>query len=222
MALLVMVTSAAFGEDSKKQGKFIGADKCKNCHQAKKVGDQFGKWKAMKHAKAFETLASEEAKKLAKEKGIADPQKSEKCLKCHVTAFGEPADRVAKGFNPKLGVQCESCHGPGEKHFKARLAAAGDEEEGGGFEDEAEKAYTPLPEGEIVTHPPVQTCLGCHNEEGPSFKPFCFKKRFDEVQHWDPRKKRSEADVAAMKCQCGEKCECKKGDCGGSPDAKAH
>src|SRR6185295_4817207 len=103
---------------------YIGAAKCKNCHNSAKSGDQFGKWKEQKHAKAFETLASAEAKKLGKEKGVDDPQKAEQCVKCHATAASEPADHLAKGFDKNAGVQCETCHGPGEKHMKARMAAA--------------------------------------------------------------------------------------------------
>ena len=202
--------------EAKDQGKFIGAEKCKNCHQSKAGGDQFAKWKEMKHAKAFELLGSDEAKKLAKEKGVDDPQLSPKCLKCHVTAFEAAPDKRAKGFNAKLGVQCESCHGPGERHLKARFAAAGEEEGAGKAE---EKAYQVIPDDEIVKRPPMKTCLTCHNEESPSFKNFCLKKRYMEIAHLDPRKKRAPEDLAAMKCGCGEKCECKKGECGELEDA---
>jgi hypothetical protein len=200
------------GQDAAKQakteGKYIGAEKCKNCHQAKKAGNQFAKWKEMKHARAFELLASDEAKKTAKENGVDDPQKSPKCLRCHVTAFDVPAERVAKGFNQKLGVQCESCHGPGEKHFKARFAAAGEEDA-----SEA-KDHQEIPNEEIVKRPPLKACLACHNQEAPTFKNFCLKKRYTEIAHLDPRKERSKEELAAMKCGCGEKCECKQGECG--------
>lgn len=76
------------------------------------------------HAKAHATLSTEPAKKAAQERGIADPVRSEICLKCHSTGFGEPPERFLKGFDPKAEVRCESCHGPGEKHFKARLSAS--------------------------------------------------------------------------------------------------
>ncbi|MBI4602243.1 MAG: hypothetical protein HY721_09810 [Planctomycetes bacterium] len=192
----------------KTANRYIGSEKCKNCHQAKKAGGQFSKWKEMKHAKAFDVLASDEGKKTAKAKGVDDPQKSPKCIKCHVTAFEVPAEQIAKGFNPKHGVQCESCHGPGEKHFKARFAAAGDEE------PSEDKEYEEIPDDEIVKRPPLKKCLECHNEESPNFKDFCLKKRYTDVAHLDPRKSRTEAELAAMKCGCGEKCSCKKGECG--------
>ncbi len=207
VGLLFARDPAAGSQDS----KYIGAGKCKNCHRAEKSGGMFGKWQKMSHAKAYDVLASDEAKKVGKEKGVDDPQKSDKCLKCHVTAFGEPADRLAKKFDPKLGVQCESCHGPGEKHAKDRLTAAGGEEDAG----DAEKALTKIPEGEIVGHPGVDSCLKCHNEESPSFKPLCATEIFKEVMHLDPRKKRTDADLAAEKKKWVEALAAKKTGCGG-------
>ena len=83
---------------------YIGAKKCKSCHSKEDVGDQYGVWSEMKHAKAFETLASPEALALGKERGVAEPQKDDACLKCHVTAFGVPADQIKRGFKVKDGV----------------------------------------------------------------------------------------------------------------------
>ncbi len=153
---------------------------------------------------------------LAAKLGVADPTKDQKCLKCHVTAFEAPADQLAKGFSAKLGVQCESCHGPGEKHFKARFAAASKQETTDAEESERQE----IPDGEIVKQPAVKSCLACHNEESPSFKNFCFKKRNDELAHLDPRKKRTPEELAAMKCGCGEKCECKKAECSAAGEKK--
>ena len=83
-----------------------------------------GKWSESGHAKAFEVLASDRAKEVAKEKGIEDPQKADACLKCHVTGHGKPAEEFASGFKAEMGVQCESCHGPGDQHMKDRVKAA--------------------------------------------------------------------------------------------------
>ncbi len=201
---------------------YIGAGKCKSCHQAKASGNQYAAWQALDHAKAYEVLASDEAKRLGKEKGIDDPQKSDQCLKCHVTAFGVPADHIAKGFDIKLGVQCETCHGPGEQHMKARFSAAGAEKEGEGFGDEGAAAYHALPEGEILLAPKQDLCLKCHNSESPSFKPFCFYLHAKKIRHLDPRKPREAKDL--MACGCGETCVCKEGcpdDGCGVPDEAA-
>jgi hypothetical protein len=189
-----------------KANRYVGADTCKNCHSAQASGDQHGAWQKTEHAKAFATLGTDKAKELAKAKGIDDPQKSDKCLKCHETAFGVAAAEIKKGFDPKGGVQCESCHGPGEQHFKARFAAVANAADPG-----AGKAppYQAVPAGEIVVNPPQSTCLSCHNEESPTFKPFCYYERVDKIRHDDPRKPRVKEDQ--LTCGCGEKCPCTKG-----------
>jgi len=183
-------------------GKYIGAAKCKNCHSAEKTGAQYAHWEKMLHAKAFETLAGDKAKELAKAKSIDDPQKADACLKCHVTAFGEPADNLAKGFKPELGVQCESCHGPGETHMKARMAAAAET-------DPAKAA--PVAATEIITVPSADTCIKCHNPESPSYKPFCFKEAFSKISHMNPEKKRTPEELKKLQDPygCGEAGECK-------------
>ncbi len=182
--------------------KYIGAEKCKNCHSSDASGNQYGAWMKSEHAKAFEKLGSDEAKKLAKEKGIDDPQKSDKCIKCHTTAFGVAADMIKKGFDAKAGVQCESCHGPAEQHMKARFAAAS---QAGA---DANAAPQKVPEGEIISKIDQTTCLKCHNDESPTFKPFCFYERRAKIAHLDPRKTHTKEET--MVCSCA-KCECKHG-----------
>lgn len=207
-ALLALVVAGAIGlshadgqaaAKPAAEPKFIGAAKCKLCHSDAHTGDQFGKWKESKHSHAFERLAAPEALKVGKEKGVDEPQKSERCVKCHVTGYGLPPERFAKGFPANDGVQCESCHGPGERHVKARMAAAAQA-------PETPKGAVPvrveLPEGEVVSAPPVTTCTTCHNADSPTFKPFCYKHRIREVGHDDPRKQRSADAYDAMKCDC--------------------
>jgi hypothetical protein len=199
---LVLAQGAPQAKDAKPAAKvnhYIGADKCKNCHQAGDKGNQWAAWQKSKHALAYTTLSTDAAKKLAKEKGIEDPLKADACLKCHVTAFGRPEEEVKKGFDIKLGVQCETCHGPGEAHMKARMAEAAKSE--GDSKDPIA-----IPAGEIISHVDQKTCLACHNSESPSFKPFCFYKRAAEIRHADPRKKAEHKE-----CGCGETCSCKDG-----------
>jgi hypothetical protein len=180
--------------------RYIGAKKCKSCHRSEAAGNQFGAWQEMKHAHAFETLASPAAIALAKDAGVANPQESAQCVRCHSTAFGLPKESIKKGFDVKQGVQCESCHGPGEKHFRARFAAAAKQEGTG---------YTAVPADEIVARPPMSTCLGCHNEDSPSFKSFCYYERVGSIRHLDPRKPRG-ADEAMAVCGC-DSCACVHG-----------
>lgn len=202
--------------------KYIGAQKCKNCHSAEAVGNQHGLWMKSKHAQAFELLGTDEAKKVGAAKGVAEPQTSDQCLKCHTTAFGEAKERFGKGFDIKLGVQCETCHGPGEAHMKARMAAAAADTGAEG----AEKPYVSPDPSEIIANPTVETCKACHNKDSPTAKPFCFHKRSAEIRHLNPRHPRTEADWAKiLVCNCGEKCACEAGEegkCGvPSKDGKA-
>ncbi len=168
--------------------QYVGADKCKSCHESAAAGDQYHKWTKEKHRNAFTTLTTPDAVALGTKHGVAEPSKSQQCLACHVTGSGEAADHFAKGFDPKLGVQCESCHGPGQKHVKARLAAT---DSGGGdafgFEDASAKGPTQIPEGEIIKAPGEKRCLECHNSESPSFKAFNYAERHKEIAHKDPR-----------------------------------
>jgi len=72
--------------------KYMGALSCKMCHNLEKTtGKQYDIWAASKHATAYTELASDKSKEVAKAKGIEDPQKSDKCLKCHITGFGASA-----------------------------------------------------------------------------------------------------------------------------------
>lgn len=203
-AAVGLTRAATQGAKPAAVNQFIGAAKCKMCHGAAGSGDQFGGWKKQKHAKAFETLAGADAKKLAKDKGIDDPQKADACLKCHVTAFKEEPARVAKGFDANAGVQCESCHGPGGKHMKARMAAA---QAAGDAGDDKAAPRVEIPKDEIVARPEMAACTTCHNKESPSFKPFCFKKRVQEIAHLDPRDTKAAEDLKNVKCDCDE---CKK------------
>ena len=221
MVALVLAQSGKTDKSEPASGKasankYIGADKCKNCHQSEASGNAYGVWHKEAHSKAFENLASDKAKEIAKQKGIDDPQKSDQCLRCHTTAFGVAAEMIKKGFDAKMGVQCESCHGPGEAHMKARFAAAskgGGEE---GFGDEAGKAaWQEIPAGEIVTGIDQKTCLGCHNQESPTFKPFCFHERAAKIAHTDPRKPRAAEKKLVCGCEkCGCEHGCEEGKCG--------
>lgn len=157
--------------------KFEGARRCRTCHEAKAKGAQFTAWQGTGHAKAFAVLATEEARKVGTKAGVADPQTDAKCLKCHVTGFGAPAEKLGKKYAKEEGVTCEGCHGPGEKHLKARLSS---EDAGGGFVE--------IPGDELVKVPPESTCKACHNEESPTFKPFNYADAVKQIAHPNPSK----------------------------------
>ncbi len=179
------------------ENQYIGAKKCKSCHSSEEVGNQFGAWEAAKHSKAFATLASDRAKAIAKERGIEDAQKSADCMRCHATAWGVDDKLIKRGFKHEAGVQCETCHGPGGDHMKARFAAA--------MEEGAENVPEP---GEIIRQPKRADCLGCHNDESPTFESFCFHRSMTKIRHLRPG-----AEVEPISCDCNDDCQCKSEEC---------
>lgn len=87
--------------------KYIGAAKCKMCHNKAEKGQQYNQWASTKHAKAMESLKGAEA---------SNP----KCLKCHATAASVDQSLVAT-ITVAEGVSCESCHGPGSAYKVATV-----------------------------------------------------------------------------------------------------
>ncbi len=164
-ALLLFTASTLLGAE---KPEVIGVGKCKACHKSKTKGDQYGKWQASPHAKAFETLKNEHSAEIAKKMGIKDASKDEKCLKCHITALkGDKGKDITDE-----GVGCESCHGPGSLYKSSHK------------KDKA-KALT-----EGLIEPNEKSCLVCHNEESPTYKKFVFADAVKEIAHPNPTKKK--------------------------------
>ena len=156
--------------------KYVGVKKCKICHSSAKKGAQFKVWSVSKHAKAYAALASPEAKKIAKEKGIADPQKSEKCLKCHLTGAGQPKTMFAASFKAATeGVGCETCHGPGSAYKSMKIMK--------GIHAGTVKAETVG-----LTKLKPEGCKKCHNPESPSYKKFKYAEFWAKIKHKIPKK----------------------------------
>jgi hypothetical protein len=148
---------------------YIGAGKCKMCHNSAAKGAQYTKWAESAHSKAYETLASEEAKKIAAEKGLGDPQQACECLSCHVTGHGAPAESLTGKYAVEEGVSCESCHGPGGDYWKMTIMKDRDQA---------------VANGMVV--PTEETCKACHNEKSPTFKGFDWATFFPKVEHDNP------------------------------------
>lgn len=84
------------------QKEYIGAAKCKMCHNKPTTGEQYKQWAATPHAKAMASLKGDEAK-------------NPKCLKCHSTAAGLALSDT-QTITVAEGVSCESCHGAGSAY----------------------------------------------------------------------------------------------------------
>jgi hypothetical protein len=132
--------------------EFVGHQKCRTCHKKEAIGNQYGAWLESRHAKAYETLGTDKAKKWGAEAGVDNPQTDDRCIKCHSTAHGVPDDMVSKKFDRKAGVQCESCHGAGKDYKKKKTMM------------DRDKA---LEKGLVI--PTAEVCTGCHNDESPAW-----------------------------------------------------
>jgi nitrate reductase cytochrome c-type subunit len=191
MTLTLFCAVALAGEPD-----YVGTHKCKACHKKEEKGDQYGKWTEVPHSKAFETLKSEKAIKIAKEKGLTTaPHESGECLTCHTTGFGKggyeikdeaffnPSDddkdakRDARRMENLRDVGCESCHGPGGDYAKKKVMA-------GIYEGELSA------EDHKLLTIDEETCLTCHNEKSPTFKPFDYEERLKEIAHKFPAEMR--------------------------------
>jgi hypothetical protein len=154
IGLLALAVCLAFGASAADaEHDYVGAAKCKTCHKKDSIGNQYGVWLDGRHSKAYETLASDQAKEWAAEAGVDDPQNDEKCVKCHVTAYGVPEDRLSMKFDKTLGVQCEACHGAGKDYRKKKIMVDLD-----------------LAKSKGLIQPKAEDCVKCHNDESPAWK----------------------------------------------------
>ena len=169
VALLFLLASPVLAGEH----KYTGVKDCSRCHKKELIGDQYGEWKKAPHAKAFETLKSDKAIKLAKEKGISTPpHETDQCVKCHATAHGVTAEMTAKTpLKISDGVQCESCHGPGADYRKKKIMSDHDKAVAAGMWEPGKNE---------------KICAGCHNDESPTWDAaagFDFEKRKEEIAH---------------------------------------
>ncbi len=161
---------------------YVGVKSCKMCHKKPENGEQFAKWEASPHAKAFEVLASPEAKEAAKKLGIDDPQKSGKCLSCHATAYNWTETIQNAEIPVEEGVSCEACHGPGKNYKKRETMKSKELAKAAGLLDAK------------------QSCVLCHNAKSPTWKAdrytlkdgskagFDFEQAYAKIKHPVPAK----------------------------------
>jgi len=167
---------SVFGQDKKaaKTFTYVGVKTCKMCHSSTKSGAAYKIWLKGKHSKAYTELASDEAKAIAKKKGIADPQKADECLACHVTGFGVDAKLKGPKLTMEEGVSCEACHGPGSAYKSKKVMV-------GLYMDEIDPKTVGLIE------PTKEVCVQCHNKKSPTYKEFVYEKMVKEIAHPVPK-----------------------------------
>ncbi len=132
----LLFTSPAYAEEpaapaAETTPAYVGAEKCKMCHLT-----QYKTWAATGMAKAYER--------------IKEAPDKEKCVACHTTGYGRPGGFTSVEATPNLlGVQCETCHGPGGAHVALPISQ----------KDPAVRKST------INKH--IQDCRGCHSPHVP-------------------------------------------------------
>ena len=177
--VFVFAVSIAFvGSAFAQEATYVGNSQCKICHNKKDEGEQWNKWKAEMHPKAFETLSTDAAKAAAAKKNVTKaPAEAPECLKCHVTGYDAAKGAAPEKINAADGIQCESCHGPASLH-----TADGKKFKSG------DKSVNMA--AHIVAKPDEAVCKKCHNPESPTAKPFDFKTASEKVSHPNPAKKK--------------------------------
>lgn len=173
-AILLFCLIMFLGNVISAQNKYIGADKCKMCHNKPATGDQYSKWLQDPHSQALKSLSNQKSLDYAKKNGIADPAKEAKCLKCHST-YDMIDAKLRGGILATEGVSCESCHGPGSAYKSPSVMK------------NIEQAKTM---GLIV--PDKALCLHCHgSKDNPFFKEFNFEAASAKIAHANPAKKKT-------------------------------
>jgi hypothetical protein len=144
---------------------YVGAAKCKICHNTEKQGQQYPIWEKSNHSKSFAALSSPGAAANATALGVKDPATDAKCLKCHAPLAG---DQKAEG------VSCEVCHGPGSAYKSLNVMKV---------KDDAVKAGLVL----YANADAVKAkCLTCHQDaHGKSFD---FAAQWAKIKHTIPAK----------------------------------
>jgi YVTN family beta-propeller protein len=116
------VVPVALRAQAAKQPVYVGARACAKCHEGRVAGNQYSHWLTTAHSRAWASLATPEAKAMARLSGITDePEKAPICLGCHATAADSEDWEKDPGFRIEDGVQCEKCHGPGSEYMDEKV-----------------------------------------------------------------------------------------------------
>ncbi len=153
--------------------KYVGVETCGMCHKSDKQGSQLSIWKNSMHSKAYETLKTDKANQIAKEKGYTKPAvETPECLKCHATGYNLEASMLEKKFKVEDGVQCETCHGPGSDYKDMKVMK------------DKELA---IKNGLMIHENLEKFCVTCHNSESPTFVKFNVEESWQKIKHDIPK-----------------------------------
>ena len=147
-ALLVAVTLALVAEPQARaegvvEHELVGAERCRACHEK-----QYDIWSKGPLARAMDRLSERERK---------DPR----CIQCHTMAPDVPDPAL-------VGIQCETCHGPGKWYSKDHV-----------MRDRELRAALRF------AVPDEKTCERCHTANTPAVRPFSYAEKLERIRHWD-------------------------------------
>jgi YVTN family beta-propeller protein len=148
--------------------KYVGNEVCGTCHTR-----EYKKWLGTRHARSWVMLGmSEKADRVRSHFNArsSSPQNSAICLKCHGTAADTPPEFRLPTFHVEEGVQCETCHGPGDKYATEEVMM------------DKQKAISLG-----LRMPTREVCLNCHmpkpSHEFMNRKPFDFEESYKKIAH---------------------------------------
>lgn len=173
LAVLLSVSAFNFTLKDNADHKYVGVTKCVGaCHKTESQGRQLDIWKNSVHTNAYKTLETEEANKIAQDKGFNAPAVDvPECIKCHVLGRELDPSGLTATFDKTEGVQCESCHGPGSDYMKLSIMKS---------------RQKSIENGLLVYENKEELCTGCHNEQSPTFKGFEFDSYWSKIKHLKP------------------------------------
>lgn len=177
VGLCLMLPVNLRAEEEKEKPEYVGVGKCKICHSKLILGGvEYHKWEKLAHAKAYESLSTEESLQGAKTVGVTDPENDEKCLKCHITTLKFETEKMRKE-----GVGCERCHGPGSLYKSKSVMEDYDLAVKKGMTDfRLESREKELEKIEKL----CRECHGLeHKDENPFAQEFVFEEFYCKIKH---------------------------------------
>jgi hypothetical protein len=153
--------------------KYVGVKNCAaTCHKSETKGKQLEIWEESKHSKAFLTLQTPEADKIALDKGFTtSAAETPLCIKCHVLGKDIDPEELEETFDKTQGVQCETCHGPGSEY--KRITIMKDKQQA-------------IANGLVIHDNGAEFCVTCHNSDSPTFKSFNYEEYWAKIKHTNP------------------------------------
>lgn len=172
-SLILLLLTPFLYLNAQNGNSYIGVESCGMCHKTEKQGSQLSIWQNSKHSKAFETLKTDKANQIAKEKGFSKPAaETPECLKCHVTGYNVDASLLGKKFKVEDGVQCETCHGAGSAYKDMKIMKDKD---------------LAIKNGLVVHDKLENFCINCHNVESPTFVDMNVEEAWQKIKHYVPK-----------------------------------